>query len=149
MNILFKTFCLVALITIANFCSAQSSRALRPDLFGGFSQKMATPLSELDKAFTAKAGTPVALRLSDQFSFSGIVFSSVTKFNSLSTVIIKSAALHNTLLCISKRINDDNSVTYVGRIINEQYGDGYELKKDVQGNYSFNKIRTADLIQDY
>lgn len=149
MNILFKIFCLVGFTAIANSGNAQSSRALRPDLFGGFSQKMATPVSELDKAFTAKVGTPVALKLNDQFSFSGIVSSSITKFNNLSTVIIKSAALHNALLCISKRINDDNTVTYVGRIINEQYADGYELKKDVQGNYSFNKIRTADLIQDY
>jgi hypothetical protein len=57
--------------------------------------------------------------------------------------------LHNTLLSISKRINDDNSITYVARIINEKYADGYELKKDIAGNYSFNKIKTDELIQDF
>jgi len=57
--------------------------------------------------------------------------------------------LQNTLLSISKRINDDNTITYVGRIINEKYADGYELKKDNNGNYSFNKIRTEELIQDF
>ena len=52
-------------------------------------------------------------------------------------------------LSISKRIDDDNTITYVGRIINEKYADGYELIKDKSGNYSFNKIKTADLIQDF
>ncbi len=51
--------------------------------------------------------------------------------------------LQNALLSISRRINDDNSVTYVGRIINEKYADGYELIKDNSGNYSFTKIKTT------
>ncbi len=149
MKILSKIFVLIAFISCANYSHAQSSRILRPDLFGGFSQKIATPVSELNKAFSAKQGTSIALKLNDNFSFTGIVYSSIKKYNNLSSVIIKSPALHNALLSISRRVNDDNTITYVGRIINEQYADGYELKKDNEGNYSFNKIRTTDLIQDY
>ena len=57
--------------------------------------------------------------------------------------------MQNSLFSISKRINDDNTITYVGRIINEKYADGYELKKDNYGNYTFNKIKTEELIQDF
>jgi len=53
------------------------------------------------------------------------------------------------LLSISRRIDDDNTVTYVGRILNENSTDGYQLVKDKSGKYSFNKIKTADLIQDF
>ncbi len=55
------------------------------------------------------------------------------------TVIVKSPALNNTLLAISKRINDDKTITYVGRIINDKYADGYELKKEQNGSYAMNK----------
>ena len=45
-------------------------------------------------------------------------------------------------------MNDDNTYTYVGRIINQKYGDAFELKLDNNGNYYLNKIKTDDLIQD-
>ena len=64
-------------------------------------------------------------------------------------MLVKSPSFNNALLCLSKRINDDNSITYVGRIINEKYADGYALVKDNAGNYSFTKIKTEDLIQDF
>ena len=69
--------------------------------------------------------------------------------NLLKSVVVKLNNLQGAILAISKRINDDNSISYVGRIINEQYADGYELKQDVNGNYFLNKIKTDDLIQDH
>jgi hypothetical protein len=63
-------------------------------------------------------------------------------------VIVKSPTLNNTLLAISKRINDDKTITYVGRIINDKYADGYELKKE-NGSYAMHKIKTDALVEDY
>ena len=52
------------------------------------------------------------------------------------------------MFAVSKRINDDNSVTYVGRIVNDKYSDGYELKVDSAGNYFLNKINMNEILQD-
>jgi len=129
--------------------NAQVVKSARPYLFNNFAATLPATIAELDKAFLATQGSSIQLHFSDNFSFDGTVSSSIKKYNNLSSVVIESPLLHNSVLAISKRINDDNSITYVGRIINESYADGYELKKDDKGNYAFNKIKTEDLIQDY
>ncbi len=128
---------------------AQIVKTARPYLFNSYAAVLPATVTELDKAFLAKQGASIQLQFSNNFSFTGTVSSSVQKYSNLSSVVIESQLLHNSVLAISKRINDDNSITYVGRIINEAYSDGYELKKDDKGNYAFNKIKTEDLIQDY
>lgn len=144
-----KVFALCILLAVTYRISAQGVTAPRPDLFNTFSSNIPVPVSELNKAFTANVGAPVQLNFASKFSFAGTVFSSVKKYDNLSCVIIKSPLFHNALLSISRITNDDNTTTYVGRIINEKYADGYELVKDDSGNYKFNKIRTEDLIQDF
>ena len=149
MNTKSKIFTFFILLALTLNTKAQVAKASKPDLFGASSEKISTSVAELDKAFSLQAGSSIQLNFTDKFSFSGTIYSSIKRYNNLSSVIIKSPSLHNSLLSISKRVNDDNTITYVGRIINEKYADGYELKKDSEGNYSFNKIRTSDLLQDY
>ena len=144
-----KVFVLCALLSTAYCSTAQVITSSRPDLFNSFSANIPASVTELDKAFIAGKGSSIQLNFANKFSFTGTVFSSVQRYSNLSSVIIKSPLLQNSLLSISKRINDDNTITYIGRIINEKYADGYELQKDNTGNYSFNKIKTEDLIQDY
>lgn len=142
--------CLFAFcILVTPGVSAQTNKSVKPSLFASYSSKIPASITELEKAFTITAGSDVKFRFSPGFLFSGTVISSVQKYNNLSSVLIRLPAFNNTLLCISKRINDDNTITYVGRIINEKYADGYELIKDNTGNYSFTKIKTEDLIQDF
>jgi hypothetical protein len=128
---------------------AQNVTSSRPDLFSSYSSNIPASVNELDKAFTAAVGSSIQLSFANKLAFNGTVFSSVRKYKNLSSVIIKSPQFKNALLSISKRINDDNTITYVGRIINEKYADGYELVEDNNGNYSFAKIKTSDLIQDF
>lgn len=149
MKTLFKVFALGLLLTFTFHSNAQVTMASRPGLFNNFSSNIPATTVELNKAFTAVAGSQIQLGFGDQFSFSGTVISSLQKYKNLKTVIIKSPAFKDALLSISKRIENDNSVTYVGRIINESSSDGYQLVKDNSGKYSFNKIKTADLIQDF
>ncbi len=139
----------VFMIISVSASSAQVNRPVRPYLFAHYSSKIPASVAELDKAFAASTGNTIKFIFSSGFTFSGIVISSVQKYNNLSSVLIKSTALNDALLCISKRINDDSTITYVGRIINEKYADAYELVKDDAGNYSFTKIKTEELIQDF
>jgi hypothetical protein len=149
MKAIFKLFFLCILTSATYNTNAQVITSSRPYLFNSYSEYIPATVTELDKAFTATEGSAIQLNFTGKFSFTGTVFSTIQRYKNLSSVIIKSPALHNTLLSISKRINDDNSITYVARIINEKYADGYELKKDIAGNYSFNKIKTDELIQDF
>ena len=146
---MFKLIALCLLMCITYFAKAQVNNSSRPDLFNSYSAIIPASVSELDKAFALGKVTSIQLNFSDKLFFAGTVLSSVKRYNNLFSVIIKSTLLQNSILSISKRINDDNTITYVGRIINEKYADGYVLEQDKSGSYSFNKIRTADLIQDY
>ena len=146
---MFKLIALCLLMCITYFAKAQVNNSSKPDLFNSYSAIIPASVSELDKAFALGKATSIQLNFSDKLFFAGTVLSSVKRYNNLFSVIIKSTLLQNSILSISKRINDDNTITYVGRIINEKYADGYVLEQDKSGSYSFNKIRTADLIQDY
>ncbi len=149
MKITNKALLLCTLIFFSFTSNAQILSSNKSSLFTGVASSFKTAISELDKAFLVKEGSAIQLQLSNNFIFSGTILSSVQRYGKLSSIIIKSASLHNTLLALSKRINDDNSITYVGRILNESYADGYELKKNIDGTYAFNKIKSEDLIQDY
>jgi hypothetical protein len=139
----------VCLITLMGHLSqAQINKATRQHQFSRLSDKLPAATTELDKAFRAAEGTKIQLQFSN-FSFSGIVTSSIRRYDHLQSVIIRSSALDNTIFSISKRINDDQTVTYTGRIINEKYADGFELARDSGGRYALNKIRTESLIEDY
>lgn len=149
MKIYKQAFALCVTLCIAFASKAQIKSSTRPFLFNNSVATFQAVTTELDKAFGVKPGSSIQLNFSNSFTFTGTVLSSVERYGKLSSIVIKSPSLHNTILSVSKRINDDNIVTYVGRIINESYADGYELKKGSDGSYAFHKIKTEDLIQDY
>ena len=120
----------------------------KPKQFSSYPDVINCSVSELSRIFTSVAGDNLSLSFSDNFSFAGPVTSIITKYNKLQTANITSAVYNNSLFNISKRINDDNSITYVGRIINKAYFDGYILKQNSNGNYQLVKIETDQLIQD-
>ncbi|HEU5051480.1 MAG TPA: hypothetical protein VFT78_00140 [Hanamia sp.] len=148
MKIMYKmvTACLIMMITFKS--QAQIVTSNRQNYFDKYSARLVTPESELSKAFTVPQGGKLKLDFGN-FTFNGIVTSSIKRYDNLYTVIIKSPAMNNTLLAISKRINDDKTVTYVGRIINDKYADGYELKRENNGSYAMQKIKTDALVEDY
>ena len=127
---------------------AQILTSNRQNYFDKYAVDLPTAQSELGKAFTVPEGGKVKLNFGD-FAFNGIVTSSIKRYENLYTVIVKSPGLNNTLLAISKRINDDKTFTYVGRIINDNYADGYELKRENNGSYAMHKIKTDALVEDY
>lgn len=149
MKTITRVFALCIILFASYNAGAQVITSSRPYLFSSSSANIPAAVTELDKAFLVAEGSSIQLNLMGNFSLTGTVSSSIQRYSNLSSVIIKLPSLHNSLLSISKRINDDNTITYVGRIINEKYADGYELKKDNFGKYTFNKIKTEDLIQDF
>src|SRR4029077_2246201 len=128
---------------------AQVVTERRPPLFAAFAKTINFPKTELEKIFTTPEGRTIKLSLGSNVGFTGIITSSIQRYNNLQSVIIKLNNLDNTVFGVSKRTNDDNSITYIGRIINTKYSDAFELRSDANGNYFINKKQTADLIEDH
>jgi hypothetical protein len=147
MKALTKAFVLIALSVITYNSKAQQPKQL-PKLFNGVENKISYPKGELEKIFTKTKGNKFHISLAGNFNFTGTIVSSVQRYSNLKSYIIKSDALNGAMFSISKRTNNDNSVTYVGRIVNDNYSDGYELKVDASGNYFLNKINMHELLQD-
>ncbi len=148
MKTLHKGLAMLILLIISDSLFAQTDNLRRSPMFKDIGDRVPAALTELEKAFDAKPGTEVNFKFRN-LAFSGTVISSVKKYENLYSVIIESKSLNNTLLSISRRINDDKSITYVGRILNQKAADGYELVKNTDGSYTFHKILTEELIQDY
>lgn len=148
MKIICKMMALCIIVLSSNSSMSQVLTSNRQNYFSKYSEKLPTAVSELDKAFHTAEGAKVKINFAD-FSFNGIVTSYVKRFDNLSSVIVKAPDLDNTILSISKRINPDKSISYIGRIINQKYADGFELRKDTDGTYAMNKIRTDALIEDF
>ena len=149
MKIITRTLLVCAIFCYSLTSNAQILSSTKSSLFSGVASSFKAAIPELDKAFLVKEGSTVQLQLTNNFVFGGTILSSVQRYGKLSSIIVKSASLHNTVLALSKRINDDNSITYVGRIVNESYADGYQLNKNTDGTYTFNKIKSEDILQDY
>lgn len=147
MNRLAPYACILLCTLYASIGFSQTGTA-KPHQFDSYPRTISCTETELSKAFSTAAGQNIDLAFSDNFNFSGSVTGNEYKYNNLQSVVIKSPAFHNSVFAISKIINNDNTVTYVGRIINTDYFDGFELKKNASGNYQLIKIETKRVIQD-
>lgn len=145
---MYKMAAICAIMMISYTSHSQVLTSNRHNYFDKYAAKLQTPESELSKAFSVPEGGKIKLNFGD-FTFNGIVTSSIKRYDNLYTVIVKSPGLDNTLFSISKRINDDKSITYVGRIINNNSADGFQLKREDNGSYAMQKINTDALIEDF
>ena len=148
MNRLAPYACALLCTMFATTGFSQSTGTAKPKQFDNYPRIINCSVAELNRAFTTAAGQPVNLSFSDNFSFSANVTDNTVKYANLQSVVLRSAIFNNSIFAISKRTEADNSITYVGRIINRDYFDGYELKKSETGNYQLIKIETDKVIQD-
>jgi len=148
MNRLAPYACALLCTLFATTGFSQNPGAVKPKQFDNYPQVINCSETELGRAFTTSTGQPINLSFSDNFSFSGAVMSNAVKYSNLQSVVLKSPVFNNSVFALSKRTEADNSITYVGRIINKDYFDGYELKKNTSGNYQLIKIETDKVIQE-
>ena len=120
----------------------------KPKQFSNFPAIITCSEQELSKVFTATPGQSISLSFSDNFTFSGTIKSNLVKYANLQSAIIVSPDYSNTIFHVSKILNTDGSISYVGTIINKNFFDGFELKKSTTGIYQLNKTETDRVIQD-
>ncbi|GAB2815266.1 hypothetical protein [Ferruginibacter profundus] len=141
-------YVLLLLLFVTTGSFGQNNATNKPEQFHDFPTVIDCSASLLSSIFNTAAGQNITLSLPGNFLFSGKVTSNLVKYNNLQTAVIQSAVLDNTIFSVSKIKNTDNSITYLGRIINTRYFDGYELQRNTDGNYQLIKIETSRLMQD-
>jgi hypothetical protein len=122
----------------------------KPRLFSNLPQKIAVNASELDAYFTAPIGSNTQLNLASDANqkFEGnLVSRSERTANSIQTAIIRSSNFNGARMTVSKRLNEDGTVTYIGRIISFQHGDLYELQ-NLEGQWFLVKKNYYDLVNE-
>jgi hypothetical protein len=132
---------LLSLATLAGY-----SQAAKPQIFSNFPSTINCSVSEFHNAFSASEGQHIILTFSNNFKFSGTVLSNEMKYSNLQSVVIRSDESEKTVFHLSKQLNSDNTVSYVGRIMNPGASDGYQVKNDQEGNYKFEKIDAEKIL---
>jgi hypothetical protein len=136
---------LLSLISTTGFCQNNNPK---PKQFSDFPETINCSELELSKVFTATPGQTISLSFSNNFIFAGTVKSNIAKYVNLQSAVIESPDYSNTIFHVSRVINTDGSIGYVGRIINKNYFDGFVLKKNTSGSYQLKKVETDRVIQD-
>jgi hypothetical protein len=147
MKTLKTLFCLLLCLTSAA-AFAQKSDQAKPTLFTAYPETIQLSKNILHNTMNSSEGEQVIVAFTNEFRFKGTVISNRKKYDNLQSVMIKSAAFGNSIFQLSRITNPDKSFSYTGRIINPDALDGYEIKKDVNNNYSFTKFETKKILQD-
>jgi hypothetical protein len=146
MKQILTTLSLVMLTLFAVTGYTQNRQAGKPSLFAGFPSIIPCNEAQLSSFFTAAKGQNIGVTLANNFSLIGPVSSNQQKYTNLQTIIIKLSSFKNTLFSLSKQTDKENHISYVGRIINPLYADGYELTRKADGNYQLNKIDLEKIL---
>ncbi len=140
MKRLTSTMCMVLLTLYAATSYSQTKRSSKTPLFENFPTTIKCTEPQLSSMFTAAKGQRVNLSLGDNLTLSGPVLSNQAKYSNLQTIVIKLPAFKDALFSLSKQTDAQHNINYVGRIMNPQYTDGYELTRNADGNYQLTKI---------
>jgi hypothetical protein len=144
-----KPYATYALLLLFSFTMMTvSGQTSKPKQFNNFPGVINCSEQELSKVFTASPGQNISLSFSDNFTFSGTVKSNLAKYANLQSAVIVSPEYSNTIFNVSKIINADGSILYVGHIINKSFFDGFDLKKNAAGIYQLKKTESDRVIQD-
>jgi hypothetical protein len=133
---------------VTNNAFSQKSDELKKAVFSAYPEKMEVAPAVFENALTTKSGENINIKFNEQFQFSGTVLCNQEKYWNLQTMIIRSTAFENSLFQLSRLINDDKSISYVGRIINPNTTDGFTIRKDGATNYHLQKIEMNKILQD-
>jgi len=139
---------LLLMLTLSATTAFSQNPTGKPSQFNNLPRQVNCSETEFERALSAPKGQTVSLAFSDNFVFTGEVISNIVKYGILQTILVKSPAYNNSLFSISRIINGDRSIKYVGRIINKKYADGFELKQDASGAYQLVKVQTDKVMPD-
>ena len=137
-------------LLIAPLClsiSSGFSQNIKPKVFSQYPDVINCNAVVFQNAFSKTEGDIISLAFSNDFTVAGKVSSNIQKYANLQSMTIQLPGYANAVFHLSKQINSDLSLSYVGRIMSTEAQDGYEIKKDDTGNYALVKIEEEKIRQ--
>ena len=101
--------------------------------------------SAIDGLFILNPGSAVDVKFTQGFHVTGVVKSNKKVYENLQTIVIESSN-YKANLFISKTIDQNNKIKYVGRMLGRGFQDGIELNIDNAGNNIIKKIDLKEMI---
>ncbi len=127
--------------TIASFAQKHDERAKK---YSSLPESININKNVFGNVLNAPEGKEISVQLSNEFTFTGTVISNFTKYKKLHTVMVRSTKDASSILQITL-IDNDNVLSYAGRIISNNAADGYEIKNN-NGNYTLQKFETLRIL---
>jgi len=118
----------------------------KPKLFADLPDRVDFNPNNFLNLFDLQVGQSVTIPISSTFNFSGQVVSKSNADKSTS-IVIRSTNRLGARLIFTKITSENNSVTYLGRIISMEHGDSYEIVSD-SNHYYLKKKGIYDLISE-
>ncbi len=143
-----KTITSTVLVLLLSATSFSVFAQNQKSIFREFPGSIEISKNTLKSTLVAKPGQTVSIRFNEKFVFTGKVMSNELKYSDLQSMIVKSDTYSNTLFQLSRITNNENSIKYIGRIINTDALEVFEIKNDVADNYQLQKIDLDKILQD-
>ena len=100
----------------------------------------------ISSVFSLNPGTAINIKFSSQFHITGILKSNNKIYHNLQSVLIECTNYKNLKFFISKRVNQDLSISYVGRLISRNAEDGFEVVENKSGKSVLKKNSLKEMI---
>jgi hypothetical protein len=133
-------------LTLTSAVTLAQKTAPTQKLFAAYPESVNLDRSLMNNTFLNKQNADVAVSFSGDFVFKGTVISNENRYDNLQIIIIRSSEDKNSLLQISKITNQDKSISYAGRILNNTAADGYVIKR-IGEDYVLQKIDTQKIFE--
>jgi hypothetical protein len=125
--------------------AAMFSNARAQKMFDALPETAKFSPSVVEGIFNLNPGSAVNLKFTQGFHVTGVIKSNKKVYDNLQTIVIESSN-YKANLFISKTLDQDNKVKYVGRMLGRGFQDGIELNMDNAGNNIIKKINIKDMI---
>lgn len=122
----------------------------KPKLFQNLPDTIALNVAVLNNLFSSEKDQSVSMSMGSKSSdqFEGSILSKATNADgTTNSVVFRASNFNGACFTITKVINTDKTERYVGRIVNFQYGDLYELQL-LNGNYQLIKRNFYELVNE-
>jgi hypothetical protein len=111
-------------------------------LFSRLPQKVGASKLHIDKLFSSADTGHIKISLADNNFFEGVVMEKVRKNQNVTSMNVKLTNYDGAMLTVSRIVQDDQSIKYIGRIISIKHGDVYMLTLE-DNKYFFTKNMQA------
>ena len=135
---------MLCMLFISASATAFGQAEEKQQMFASLPQNFSLSGTALSNSFDVTTGTEVSINLAPELTFKGKVLSNRKRSEDVKTVMIRS--VNNALLQITEVTDKKNNISYTGRIIGENFADGYEIKH-TNGQYSMQKFEIAKIFE--